>query len=196
MRSSTMTKSLLAITAAALSLAAVAETPATAEAEAKAQGAGAGAGWLLQRYDADGDGMITLQEFQAAGDAMFARLDLDGDGRLSADELRAAREAMGRPGREGRADREGRPHRDGNAHRDGGGHFGPRGGHTGPHGLARLDADGDGYVSKAEFDDARLARFSALDVNGNGVIEADELPQRRARGEGRGYGKRDFSRSK
>lgn len=124
-----------------------------------------GGQWMLQHYDADGDGMITLQEFQAAGDAIFARLDTDGDGRLSADELAAAGRAWGRPGRDDQP-REPRSTRR----------------------FAHMDADGDGYVTRAEFDAARMARFNALDVNGNGVIDADELPTRGAR---KGHGKRD-----
>ena len=199
MKTHTLAKSLLAVTAAALSLAAVAETPAAAETKARP----AGPCGFLQRYDTDGDGMITLAEFQSAGDALFARLDLDGDGRLSADEFKSARETFGRHARDGRRDRADRPRREGEAERgrrDGaegrGAHRGAHAGSHGHRGLVRMDADGDGFVSKAEFDDARLARFGALDVNGNGVIDADELPQWRGKGEGRGYGKRDFSRSK
>ncbi|MEY1556408.1 EF-hand domain-containing protein [Yoonia sp. R2331] len=39
--------------------------------------------------DADGDGMLTLEEMQAAGAARFAAADADGDGALSAEELTA-----------------------------------------------------------------------------------------------------------
>lgn len=157
-----MNRTLIALAAATLSMSALAEAPTAGGPEARK-----GGGWMLQHYDADGDGTISLQEFQAAGDAMFARLDTDGDGRLSADELAAAGRGWGHPERAGKAEH----------------HHG----HRSHRGLARMDTDGDGYVTRAEFDAARLARFSALDVNGNGVIDADEVP---ARGDRKGYGKR------
>lgn len=39
---------------------------------------------------------------------------------------------------------------------------------------ARADADGDGRVSRAEFVDARIARLTAIDANGDGVVSAEE----------------------
>jgi Ca2+-binding EF-hand superfamily protein len=192
MTATTLTKSMIALTAATLSLAAMSGATHAAGPEARE---GRGGGWMMKRFDADGDGMISLQEFQAAGNAMFARLDADGDGRVSAEEWAAAR-----PGR-GWADGERRGQREAGA--------GPRGEDRAVHRaermaqyraarFANLDADGDGYVSRAEFDEARMARFNALDVNGNGVIDADELPQARGdrKGEGKGYGERERCRSK
>ncbi|WP_176696024.1 EF-hand domain-containing protein [Phenylobacterium immobile] len=53
--------------------------------------AAAGAAEAQQRgpgLDANGDGKITLQEFQASrGDRMFKRMDVDSDGKLSKAEL-------------------------------------------------------------------------------------------------------------
>lgn len=53
--------------------------------------AAAGAAQAQQRgpgLDANGDGKITLQEFQASrGDRMFRRMDADSDGKLSKAEL-------------------------------------------------------------------------------------------------------------
>lgn len=47
--------------------------------------------------DADGDGVVTLEEAQAAHpdltEAQFAAMDANGDGGLDADELSAARDA-------------------------------------------------------------------------------------------------------
>ncbi|GAA5483440.1 EF-hand domain-containing protein [Haloferula sargassicola] len=58
--------------------------------------------------------------------------------------------------------------------------------------ISKADTDGDGKVSKAEFDalerisnlpeEKRSKLFSRLDRNGNGVIEGDELKPPRGRG--------------
>jgi Ca2+-binding EF-hand superfamily protein len=191
MTSRVITRTLLALTAVSLSIPAMAQAPRAAGAETQ-KGAGS---WMLQRYDADGDGAISLQEFQAAGDALFAQLDADGDGRINAEEFAAFERRWSERARHGqraeqRAERlERRPE-------GGGGRFAKRSeahersGHRGrdAHSFARMDADGDGYVSRAEFEDARMARFNALDVNGNGVIDADELATHKHR---KAYGKRD-----
>ncbi len=58
-----------------------------------------------------------------------------------------------------------------------------------PSALARLDSDGDGQLSSLEYlpkqsdpnavdPDALVARLMALDRNGDGVLTADELPER------------------
>jgi Ca2+-binding EF-hand superfamily protein len=189
MISRTLTKSMLALTATALSFSALAATSDTAKTEARE--ARGGASWMLQRHDADGDGAISLQEFQAAGDAMFARLDADGDGRLSPAELAGAGRGWGKQDGERAGPRAERRSEDRAARME---QYRARW-------FSRMDADGDGYVTRAEFDDARLARFSALDLNGNGVIDADELPLRQGHGHRQGkrqgdcqdYGKRDGS---
>jgi Ca2+-binding EF-hand superfamily protein len=184
MTSRNPTRALLALAATVLSMSALAAPAPGAEAEAEA-GADAkprqGGSWLLQRYDADGDGTITLQEFQSRGAATFAQLDADGDGRLSAEELAAAGRGGGRHGMSrgeapSQQDAEQRQAR----MRD--------------RGFARMDADGDGFVSRAEFDEARVSRFNALDANGNSTIDADEIPVRGS--ERSGYGKRERCRSK
>ncbi|TBR36703.1 MULTISPECIES: EF-hand domain-containing protein [Dyella] len=42
--------------------------------------------------------------------------------------------------------------------------------------LARMDANHDGKISEAEYVAYMSAGFRRMDVNGNGVIDADELP--------------------
>ncbi|MEO1015302.1 MAG: hypothetical protein AAFX08_08975 [Pseudomonadota bacterium] len=48
------------------------------------------------------------------------------------------------------------------------------------------DADEDGVVSEAEFLDAARARFSRLDANEDGVLSKEEMPERGARRRFRG----------
>ena len=41
-------------------------------------------------------------------------------------------------------------------------------------GMARMDSDGDGKVTKDEFMKGHEAMFDKIDTNGDGVIDADE----------------------
>ncbi|MCZ7674780.1 MAG: EF-hand domain-containing protein [Roseovarius sp.] len=54
------------------------------------------AGLAASAMDTDGDGSVSMEEFDAAmpdaGEAVFTEADTDGDGMLSADEIAAARE--------------------------------------------------------------------------------------------------------
>jgi Ca2+-binding EF-hand superfamily protein len=187
MTSRILASTLLTLAAASLSVSALAETP-------RAEGAEISKNTdhrMLQRYDTDRDGTISLQEFQAAGDALFDKLDADGDGRISAEEFASARRWGGREHHGHRMERraEGSEARGGASRSE----TRQRGSHHGRHQywFARMDADGDGYVTRAEFDDARMALFHALDVDGNGVIDASELPARK--GGRKGHGWRDRS---
>lgn len=186
MFSRTLTNTLLAVAATALSFSALAQAP-----EAGKPGFRDGRGdWMLQRLDADGDGVVSLQEFQAAGAERFAALDADGDGRISAAEFAAGRRGPTRAATDNADGRQAGPRAE-------------RMQQFREQRFAKLDADRDGYISRAEFDAPHMARFNALDVNGNGAIDADERPVRRgmrdgksrhegcARGERQGYGKPD-----
>lgn len=139
--------------------------PAALAAPAAAQEAGGEPPRMIfEELDADGNGAVTLEELQAAGEARFAQADTDGDGALSRDELlaRGAERAEARVDRMlERADADG----DGlltqaeleEAREGRGGRHG-RGGPNPERMFERLDADGDGSVTEAEFDDgvARL----------------------------------------
>jgi hypothetical protein len=103
--------------------------------------------------DRDGDGAVTLEEFEAARleavREQFRRLDADSDGRLTREELQARREQFaGRHGRD-------RPN---------------------------IDTDGDGAWSLPELQAVRpgltVEQFNRLDRNGDGLIGADERPMR------------------
>lgn len=56
----------------------------------------------FQRTDADGNAIITLDEFGFPTDRLFARLDRDGDGVIGEDELRPRRRGPGGRGPGGR----------------------------------------------------------------------------------------------
>lgn len=108
--------------------------------------------------DANNDGAVTRQEYDASRDARFAQLDTNNDGQLTREERRAQR-----------------------------GERGPRGGrrgHGGGHMLTRADANSDGNISRDEFLARPTAMFERLDANDDGVIAASERPQRRERPEG------------
>lgn len=103
----------------------------------------------LFRADANNDGVLTRQEFDAGRDAMFAARDADSNGALTGEEM----------------------HRRGD-HRGEGGHGGERM-------WDRADANNDGSVSRDEFLSGPIARFDRMDLNDDGVISADERQQRR-----------------
>jgi len=111
----------------------------------------------LFQSDANSDGVLTRQEFDAGRDANFARLDANTDGQLTREEMRAGREGRG----------EGRGHG-----RGGGGHS-----------LTRADANSDGNVTRDEYLARPTAQFDRIDANNDGVITEAERPQRCERGE-------------
>jgi len=137
---------------------------------ANAMGPGDGA---MQRpafseLDLDGDGTLTLEEMQSARGARFAQADTDGDGNLSRDELLAgAAERMAIM-----IDRQ----------------------------MERFDDNEDGMLSANEMDDMRPRRadpermFSRVDADGDGVVseaEFDEIASTMMRrGGGAGHGER------
>lgn len=55
----------------------------------------------------------------------------------------------------------------------------PKGGHG--RGLLRADTNGDGVVTKAEFDADNAKRFARLDANHDGRIDATEMARVRDR---------------
>ena len=114
---------------------------------------GHGRGGFLMRADANNDGVVTRQEFDASRVAEFSRLDTSRDGQLSRDEMRAGRHWGGRGGP------------------DGGGHGGPGGHRLDP---TRFDTNHDGAISRQEFNARPDGMFDRLDANHDGVISAPE----------------------
>lgn len=124
--------------------------------------------------DADGDGVVTREEFGAPLARAFDRLDADHDGRLSRTEMQARRE-----GPEG-ANRV-------VIHGPGGpeGHGpSPQTIIVGPdaaNGLADMDKDGDGRISEAEFTAPLREAFARMDADRSGFVEAGEREGRDVR---------------
>ena len=109
---------------------------------------------MVKRADADGDGKVSRDEFikarTTALEQAFARMDTDGDGKLDEKEVEAGAaqaRAMGPAGlggfRRPDADRPQRPGAD-RPQRPGAGAMAEQG-------FDRMDADGDGKLSKEEF---------------------------------------------
>ncbi|QLQ20127.1 MAG: EF-hand domain-containing protein [Exiguobacterium profundum] len=124
---------------------------------AMAQQGNPGANFITQ-WDADGDGIVTVEEVQTRRGDLFTTFDANEDGQLSAeefiviDETRAANQAamqqqagMGR----GRMDQE--PDR------------------------ALIDTNTDGLISRDEFLAATVLWMSMRDRNGDGVITVQDF---------------------
>lgn len=121
---------------------------------------GPGAYGLFQS-DANSDGVLTRQEFDAGRTALFARLDRDSNGQLAPEEMHAMR----------------------------GEHRGGRGGHGLR--LEGADANNDGNITREEFMTHPTEMFDRLDANHDGVIAASERPQHGERRHGGPGGRAD-----
>jgi hypothetical protein len=125
---------------------------------------------MVKRADADGDGKVSRDEFikarTTALEQAFARMDTDGDGKLDEKEVEAGAaqaRAMGPTGRGGfrRPDAD-RPQR-------------PGAGAMAEQGFDRMDADGDGKLSKEEFA-AGMKRLRELMQQGGAGLGGPRRP--------------------
>ena len=125
---------------------------------------GMGAGF--SDLDADGDGMLTEEEFAAAQSTWFASHDADGDGMLSQDELNAAILASLARMAEKRSAAI----------------------------IGRLDADGDGMIAmdEIEMDHDPARAFSRMDRDDDGMISESEFDRKKSRDgrKGRRWGRK------
>jgi len=108
----------------ALSLGVLASAPVLARGPGYGGGRGA---MMFDRYDTNGDGKVTQDEFQAGHDERFEQMDLDGDGAVTQDEARQAIQQM-------RADQRGWGGKGGRSGQGTGRGMGPCGGGMGPGG--------------------------------------------------------------
>lgn len=132
----------------------------------------------LTVVDADGDGNITLEEFEAHKAARFAEIDANGDGGVSQEELTAHHDAQQqeRANKKAEADAERAEKR---AER-----MDERATKT----FADRDTDGNGLLSAEELSMQPQPKsiFERLDTNEDGVISAEELAAMKDRMGGRG----------
>lgn len=133
--------------------------------------------------DSNGDGAISHAEFLAAAEAHFARMDADHNGTISAAEAadghRRAMNAMSDAGRGSAPPPMGAAPGSPPLERM------PRGGERRGGMMAMIDTDGDGRITRAEYDAATAQRFDRLDGNGDGVLDPTEQAAR-----GRGMAQR------
>lgn len=195
-----MKKTILATLAAAL----IASTAAPALA---AQGGGQGKGdgprhgprieRMMERFDANRDGAVLLEEVSAHRLATFESADTDKNGSLSKEELKAfgeARKELRQQNREERraerkgkmdgermgkhGDRDGRMagKHDGKRHGEGKRHGGDNRAerHGGPR-MERLDVDKNGEISREEFTSLDAKLFERFDRNGDKKIDVTDF---------------------
>jgi hypothetical protein len=107
-------------------------------------------GNALEHADTNHDGKITRQEYIDARAEQFARLDRNGDGVIDDSDSREGANQSGRGQRMAAAMRE------------------------------RIDANGDGKISKEEFVNAPTMVFDKFDADKNGELDAKELEAARS----------------
>lgn len=113
---------------------------------------------MLAEVDSSKDGRITASEWQENALQRFVRLDTNSDGAVTAEEMSA---------RHGRDD-DSTKNTDGKRLKMGQGGF-----------MDKLDSNGDGQVSRDEWNAAGDDMFAQFDANGDGRISVAEIPQHR-----------------
>lgn len=101
---------------------------------------------FMAEMDTNKDGKVTADEFKAGSAARFAAADTNHDGELDAAELAAMRKArIEHPS------------------------------HGGKRGLARIDKDGNGTISRDEAPPRLLEHFDEVDTNHDGALDQQEV---------------------
>ncbi len=108
---------------------------------------------IFSRLDADQDGAVTIAELTTHKTAQFSRADRDGNGVVDAQEMSAIRDRMAKVADTART--------------------------ASDVGLSRMDSDGDGALSLAEYT-ARAPIFVLMDGDGDGAVSRAEFDRARA----------------
>jgi len=153
---------------------------------------------MMERFDADRDGVVTLEDISAHRLSMFEAVDTDKSGSLSKDELKAfgdERKEMRQANREERraerdarkgdmkgkhGDRDGRMAGRHDGKRDGKGRGEGRADRRGGMWMERLDADKNGEISLEEFTSVDARMFERFDRNGDNKIDITDFYRERA----------------
>ncbi len=147
-------------------------------AQGPGKGRGHGAPPLITALDADGDGVIGIEEMANANEALLS-LDENSDGQLSQEEFRPP--WAGGKGRRGGSDQKvGGP---GSDKCDGSGRKPPKS----PI-IEALDANDDRILDAAEIATASTVLMS-LDADADGILSGDEYRPQRPGGQGKGRGR-------
>ncbi|MET0180242.1 MAG: hypothetical protein ABW194_07150 [Novosphingobium sp.] len=130
---------------------------------------------LWAKLDVNQDGVLNPADRTARETQRFAMIDKDGNGQISREEFAAAHGPRG-DGAGKRGDRDG--HAMGHGGRDG--HRMGSGGHGGHRGMMAMrggkaaDTNGDGKLTRDEFNAAAELRFATADADKNGSITVAE----------------------
>jgi hypothetical protein len=119
---------------------------------------------FLANWDADGDGIVTLDEATTKRDAIFAAFDAGGDGSLSAEEYALFDEARANDQAEMRAQRVAQGGGKGMGMNEEGGMV-----------RAFNDTNADGLVSKQEFMSRTAAWVTRMDRNADGKVTVEDF---------------------
>ncbi|OQP84929.1 hypothetical protein BTR14_17655 [Rhizobium rhizosphaerae] len=131
---------------------------------------------MIARFDANGDGKITPEEFTKAADTAFAALDTDGDGQVTKEEfakraeaMKAARKSWTAARRSDAADQDQKKAQ-----------FEALRAFPGWRArmFERADADKSGGLSRKEMEDRAAAYFKRHDRNGDGVLDASDFARK------------------
>lgn len=154
-------------------------------------------GGMLKQADTDGDGAVSREEFMSTRTAKlgeaFSRMDTNVDGKLDASEIAAAGERMRPPGAEGRdgprpqRERPPRPEGERPQRAEGDRPQRPGVGAMGGEAFDRLDADGDGKLSREEFVDGMARMREFMQRNGPGGLGVPGGPGPGGRGPEQGF---------
>lgn len=119
----------------------------------------------FQKLDKNGDGKISEDEFEESAEAKFKMMDTNGDEKLSVAELSAARDSMG-----GKASDKLQA--------------------TAAEKVKMMDTNHDGVISEDEFEESSKMMFQKLDADHDGYVTKAEMKagHEKMKAEGAGAG--------